>query len=222
MITLPGQLAIKTAHGRYGDFNVGYLTTSIGEFVIKDAQLDQYKQGKYDGDFTIEKIRPWTYSAGGRMVIEIRAVLEKMTLSSSDALSKDEAQRLTPQEVDPIEEQPSISPPVQVAPAPEPPVVQTATTPVPTEQPKPAKVTAVKDTRPFAFGSVDKPEPAKPATSDSDVEPDAKLFGALYPLGLAIKLDATVDRRLLRQQRDRLEQLGYALDYRTQEFRRAA
>src|SRR3569833_356486 len=117
MITLPGQLAIKTAHGRYGDFNVGYLTTSIGEFVIKAAQLDQYKQGKYDGDFTIEKIRPWTYNAGGRMVIEIRAVREKMTLSSSDALSKDEAQRLTPQEVDPIEEQPSISPPVHPAPA---------------------------------------------------------------------------------------------------------
>lgn len=34
MITLPGQLAIKTIHGRNGDFNVGRLSTSIGEFVI--------------------------------------------------------------------------------------------------------------------------------------------------------------------------------------------
>lgn len=42
MITLPGQLAIKTIHGRNGDFNVGRLSTSIGEFVIKNAELDQY------------------------------------------------------------------------------------------------------------------------------------------------------------------------------------
>ena len=32
MITIPGQLAIKTIHGRNGDFNVGRLATSIGEF----------------------------------------------------------------------------------------------------------------------------------------------------------------------------------------------
>ncbi|CAI1237927.1 Protein of uncharacterised function (DUF3275) [Serratia ficaria] len=28
MLTLPGQLAIKTIHGRNGDFNVGRLTTT--------------------------------------------------------------------------------------------------------------------------------------------------------------------------------------------------
>ena len=50
MITIPGQLAIKTIHGRNGDFNVGRLATSIGEFVVKNAELDQYAEGKYDGD----------------------------------------------------------------------------------------------------------------------------------------------------------------------------
>ncbi|HHM5294170.1 TPA: DUF3275 family protein, partial [Pseudomonas aeruginosa] len=53
MITIPGQLAIKTIHGRNGDFNVGRLATSIGEFVVKNAELDQYREGKYDGDFAI-------------------------------------------------------------------------------------------------------------------------------------------------------------------------
>ena len=38
---------------------------------------------------------------------------------------------------------------------------------------------------------------------------DAALFGALWPLGETVKLDATVDRRVLRQQRDRLDKLGY-------------
>lgn len=105
MITLPGQLAIETIHGRNGDFNVGRLSTSIGEFVIKNAELDQYAEGKYDGDFVIAEIRPSTYNTSGRMVIEIRAHLGGMTLSNSDHLSKDEAQRLSPQEIDPIDEE---------------------------------------------------------------------------------------------------------------------
>jgi len=57
MITIPGQLAIKTIHGRNGDFNVGRLATSIGEFVVKNAELDQYAEGKYEGDFAIAEIR---------------------------------------------------------------------------------------------------------------------------------------------------------------------
>lgn len=105
MITIPGQLAIKTIHGRNGDFNVGRLATSIGEFVVKNAELDQYTEGKYEGDFVIAEIRPSTYSANGRMVIEIRALLGGMTLSNIDALSRDEARRLSPQEVDPIDEE---------------------------------------------------------------------------------------------------------------------
>ena len=32
--------------------------TSIGEFVVKNAELDQYREGKYDGDFVIVEIRP--------------------------------------------------------------------------------------------------------------------------------------------------------------------
>ena len=42
MITIPGQLAIKTIHGRNGDFNVGRLATSIGEFVVKNAVPDAH------------------------------------------------------------------------------------------------------------------------------------------------------------------------------------
>ena len=104
MITLPGQLAIKTIHGRNGDFNVGRLATSIGEFTVKNPELDQYPEGKYEGDFAIAEIRPSMYNTSGRMVIELRAHLGGMTLSNIDALTKDEAGRLSPQEVDPIDE----------------------------------------------------------------------------------------------------------------------
>ena len=103
MITIPGQLAIKTIHGRNGDFNVGRLATSIGEFVVKNAELDQYVEGNLRGDFVIaefalhvQRQRPHGH--------RIRALLGGMTLSNIDALSRDEARLLSPQEVDPIDE----------------------------------------------------------------------------------------------------------------------
>lgn len=190
MITLPGQLAIKTIHGRNGDFNVGRLSTSIGEFVVKNAELDQYREGKYAGDFVIAEIRPSTYNANGRMVIEIRAHLGGMTLSDIDALSRDEAHRLSPQEVDPIDEEPPAPAP---APAPEAAVKATSR----------SRRDPLIDTTPF--GS----EPATPSAEASANAEDVALFGTLWPLGQIVKLDATVDRRVLREQRDRLSTLGY-------------
>ena len=189
MITIPGQLAIKTIHGRNGDFNVGRLATSIGEFVVKNAELDQYAEGKYEGDFAIAEIRPSTYTANGRMVIEIRALLGGMTLSNIDALSRDDASRLSPQEVDPIDEEAQ-------APAPVAPKAPARAKPRNTRDP-------LVDTTPF--GS----EPAVASAEASVESDDAALFGALWPLGAIVKLDATVDRRVLRQQRDRLGALGY-------------
>ncbi len=191
MITVPGQLAIKTIHGRNGDFNVGRLATSIGEFVIKNAELDQYAEGKYDGDFIITEIRPSTYSTSGRMVIEIRAHLGGMTLSSIDPLSRDDARRLSPQEVDPIDEEAQAS--------------------VPIAAPAPAKAKGRKTRDPLVdttpFGTEDAAKPSPKASAEED---DTALFGALWPLGDIVKLDSTVDRRVLRQQRDRLGVLGYS------------
>ncbi|HEE4992866.1 TPA: DUF3275 family protein [Klebsiella pneumoniae] len=202
MITLPGQLAIKTIHGRNGDFNVGRLSTSIGEFVIKNAELDQYDEGKYDGDFVIAEIRPSTYNTSGRMVIEIRAHLGGMTLSNSDRLSKDEAQRLSPQEIDPIDEE--------------------AQAPAAAARP-PARTKArstcdpLVDTTPF--GS----EPAAASPSDASADDDdAALFGMLWPLSETVKLDATVDRRVLRQQRDRLDAMGYRFEPLSQDWHLAS
>jgi len=189
MITLPGQLAIKTIHGRNGDFNVGRLATSIGEFVVKNAELDQYTEGKYEGDFVIAEIRTSTYNANGRMVIEIRALLGGMTLSNIDTLSRDEARQLSSQEVDPIDEEAQ-------APAPATPQAK------PRAKPKSPRDPLV-DTTPF--GS----EPAATSTEASAEADDTALFGPLWPLSEIVKLDPTVDRRVLRQQRDRLGVLGY-------------
>src|SRR5690606_40763734 len=128
-------------------------------------------------------IRPSTYHASGRMVIEIRAHLGGMTLSNIDPLSRDDATRLSPQEVDPIDEEVQRSVPSTTAPA---------------EAKAPESSDPLVDTTPFGTVSV------KPVSRSVTEDDDAALFGALWPLGGVVKLDATVDRRLLRQQRDRL------------------
>src|SRR5690606_25271118 len=126
-----------------------------------------------------------TYSTSGRMVIEIRAHLGGMTLSNIDPLSRDEANRLSPQEVDPVDEETQTSTPASSAPA---------------ETKAAASSDPLVDTTPFSAST-----PIKPAVQGDD----ATLFAGLWPLGDIVKLDATVDRRMLRQQRDRLGALGY-------------
>jgi Protein of unknown function (DUF3275) len=208
MITLPGQLAIKTIRGRNGDFNVGRLTTSIGEFVTKNAELDQYREGKYDGDFTIAEIRPSMYTTGGgRMVIELRAVLGGMTLSNIESLTRDEAHQLTPQEIDPIEEEEKEKP----RPAPSPPSSAPAEA-IPAsgaQAPDP-----LIDTTPFG----DEAPADSAAQMVTETEADAALFGTVWPLGNLVKLDPTVSRSVFRQQRNRLNNLGYEFEPLSQEW----
>lgn len=202
MITIPGHLAIKTIHGRNGAFNVGRLATAIGEFVVKNAELDQYDEGRYEGDFVITEIRPSTYSTNGRMVIEIRAHLGGMTLSAIDALSGDDARRLSPQEVDPADEESQATAPV--APA---------SKAAPKPKPSRPKADPLVDTTPFGVET-----PASAAAKADEAKVDETLFGTLWPLGDCVRLDATVDRLTLRQQRDRLNALGYTFQPLSQEW----
>ncbi len=90
MITIAGQLAIHSVLGRKGHFNVGHLSTSIGEFVVKDALLDQHSPGKYSGNFLITDIHQSHYTSAGRLVIEVRAKLDSMILNNTEAYAEGE------------------------------------------------------------------------------------------------------------------------------------
>lgn len=199
MINIPGQLAIRTISGRNGDFNVGRLSTSIGEFVIKDALLDQYDEGKYRGVFIITEIRPSYYSTAGRLVVEIRAKLESMSLDDVDNLTAEDTATLSPSEPDPIDEEPS------------------STQAAPQQQRR-----NTSDTAPAA-NSLNQPSPdddapfgMAPPSSKNSAEQDAALFGTIWPLGDTVKLDTTVDRQRLRRQCTRLGEIGYVLDFKLQ------
>ncbi|AMB86039.1 hypothetical protein AWM79_12305 [Pseudomonas agarici] len=195
MINIPGQLAIRTITGRNGDFNVGRLSTSIGEFVIKDALLEQYNEGKYRGDFAIRGIRPSHYSTGGRLVVEIRAELESMSLDDVDKLTVEDTARLTTNESDPLDEE----------------APRTSPTQQPRKRRPVAQATSIQpsaDDAPFGMES-------SSTTSNDD---DAELFGTLWPLGKTVRLDTTVDRQRLRAQCTRLGELGYIHDFKQQSW----
>lgn len=194
MITIPGTLSVRSLNGRFGQFNVGKLRTSIGEFSVKDASLEQLKEGKYTGNFVIDQIKPSSYLYEGRFTVEVRAYLESMLLDEKDELSHEEAASLEGKTVDPLEQEQaeSVKPEVQPAPA--------------------------EDEMPFGMEPHElksKAASQKPTTASTGSD-DEKLFGILWPIGEEVKLDATVDRQVLRLQTQRLGQLGYELNFKTQ------
>ena len=209
-IVVPGQLTLRTIRGKNGPFTVGRLATHLGTFEVKDPELEQYPEGKYDGEFIIRYIFPKSYPVGGGMRFEIRASLDGMTLYDIDKLSRDEARSFATQDLDPLDEELGAQP-----------AVTPATPAKPTKTSKPAKPAPVQastdplvDTTPFG---VDTPS-ATVAASDSPESDDAALFGILWPLEESVKLDSTIDRRTLRLQIARLNQLGYAFDATAQQW----
>jgi len=216
MITLSGQLAIRSVIGRNGAFNVAKLATTIGEFSIKDAVLDQYEEGKYQGDFVISQIKPSYYcTRSGTLIVETRAYLESMTLDEKDALSREEAAAVTPSVQDPAEEE-TVKPKPQAA-----------------KPAKPNTADVLDDDTPFgmtteeltqqgiAAGATARPVSPKtsagsPSAAETAENTDVELFGLLWPLGETVKLDATVERLTQRKQVERLKALGFVLDFKQQ------
>ena len=198
MIKVTGTLAVRTINGRHGPFNVGRLETELGEFSVKDADLDQYAVGRYDGEFGIEKIYPTSYVFHGSMTIEVRAILGSMVLAGAEALSHEDDQAA--REPDPIDE----VPPLTVVPATEP-AVEASKGDKDTLEVDPEPATTPESPPPTKAPS--DPEQA-PETEGDDAEARA-LFGTLWPLGEQVKLDSTVDRKILREQIAWLKTHGY-------------
>lgn len=172
-------MTIKVINGRNGEFRVGALHTEIGDFAVKDPVLDQYDEGRYEGVFGISRVYSSSYNTPNRIVIETRAVLDSIALANINELTTEDSE---PIEQDPIDEDKS------------------------RQDAKPAESIPPTESVPESTG--EEPEHGDNQV-DSDSDPDAKLFGLLWPLPDSVKLDPTVDRALFRRQRDRLKEMGY-------------
>lgn len=199
-ISVPGTIVIQRKHGRKGDFNVGELITPIGEFEVKDAVIEQYEPGRYTGTFIITWIQPESFSWRGKVFVKNRAMVEDLMV--------DEPEERTSTSDDDVPPEPD-------------PADTDAQTPRAVEQrgdsddkksPKPARVSR------GSAGSAASTS-TSPDSADADV-PDTQLFGdelfAMVEQGEPVKLDPTVDRMQFRAQRDRLKELGFRFDAKTQ------
>lgn len=212
-ISLPGRLRIKRIHGSNGPFCVGDLETEIGEFRVKDAVLEQFDEGLYEGQFWIQSIYPWSYLAAGRMVIEIRAKLADLQIDTE----RGAGEAREPQEPDPATEQASPAPSSR----------EPAARPRERASTKPASERKRLSAPPAPKAAVPAVPPGNAEDhdlnqSDQGVsEADRALFGdELHPLVAArepVKLDPTIDRLQFRAQRVRLKEgLDYAFKSATQ------
>lgn len=179
-VVVSGSLTIREIIGRHGPFKVGKLITQLGEFAVKDALLDQYDSGTYDGNFGIGRIYPSYYVASGRIIVEVRASVENMVLSGIDDQLPEEPLFTEP---DPMDTEP----------------VNTDDSPTLDAHSKPSASKAGNT----SDDSQDTDEP------ESEIDSDAALFASLMPLADNVKLDPTVKRAVLRVQCDRLKVLGY-------------
>jgi hypothetical protein len=187
-VRVHGTITIERKRGRNGEFAVGELTSDLGRFEVKDSSIEEFKPGKYTGDFIIRWIEPDPFLWNGRVFVKVRAFIEEIVID--EVISDDVPAPAHPPVPDPIETPTPRQPHQAVRPSVAPPA------PVEDELPEPA---------------------------DAD---DLQMFGAeiaeAIRLGDPVRLDKSVDRELLRKQRDRLDQMGYDFDAKTQVWTVAA
>lgn len=218
MIRTEGTLRIKKIRqSRNGAFCVADLVTDFGEFKVKDPVLDQFEEGEYQGKVWISEIYLSQYVAYGKGVTELRARLHDVQITSESR----QAIRRDPPEVDPLDEAPSpqltnkrqghslsgLKSNAIKAPA-KPPV-----------DGSPAPSTATPGTEPAS--NAESATPARVAESG-----DAGMFSPdiieQIEAGHSVKLDATVERAVLRAQAAELGRRGYRFDAKNQVWNRQA
>lgn len=107
-----GTLAVKWINGRNGDFAVGELRTGVGDFKVKDALIEQFEEGEYQGRFWVSHIFPKSYEYHGRITVELRAHLAGLDVDrDNEAPLRDEPSSNEP---DPACEPPPPAPEVVV------------------------------------------------------------------------------------------------------------
>ena len=187
MLHVNGTLTVKKITGAKGAFSVGDLVTEEGTFKVKDALLDQFEEGRYQGQFAISSIYLSSYIWRGKSMTDIRANLVDIHLDEVGDAAPESAP--IQEEPDPIEEEGA----------------RTQGTSIPDTA---GETTVVVVT---SAGQVD----ADPAL-EAQVKLFGAELGAKVWKREGIKLDPTVDRGVFREQRDRLKELGYRFDAKAQ------
>ena len=107
MITITGEVLVRTIEGRFGPFNVGTLKSDIGQFSFKDQILEELSEGSYQARCVIDGFRLGSFHMGNRMAVEMIASIYDVELLQDSA---SESEQHPVNEIDPLEEELSSSP----------------------------------------------------------------------------------------------------------------
>lgn len=217
MISVHGVLTVKQINGSNGKFCSGDLNCDLGEFKVKETILDQFEEGRYEGDFVIERFYLSTYIWRGKSMTDIRAKVTAICLDSVDEGKVED----TPMEPDPIGDSETK--------APVPLNIPESVGNIDSADQDAANSEQVANTAPSENSvakehtdSSKKEAEALPEKSTDEPEVDAlaAIFGDELAKSImavdAVKLDPTVDRSLFREQRGILKDRGYQFDAMTQ------
>ncbi len=199
------QLRVKRIRqSRNGAFCVADLSTDIGEFKVKDPLLDQFEEGEYQATVWISEIYLSQYVAFGKGVTEIRARLHDLQVNAQGALRSHEQA-----EPDPMDEQAPVRAAV---------VAPSAETPTGLARSRSSDFSRFNKGKKDQATSVPPPRQERAQTEQDDL---ASLFDPEQLQAIhnhePVKLDATVERALLRRQAAELGQkLGYRFDAKQQ------
>lgn len=181
--TLKGILIIKVIKGTNGSFAVGDLITPEGDFKVKDSLLDQFEEGRYEGEFVIDRVYPHSYVWRGRSTTDIRAKVSAINLDGVFEGKQDE----TPVEPDPIQIEPS-------------------------QPASPATLDdVVSEIAPTEAVVIAPDLPADPKFGEM-LEMFGQELALQVWEGHTVKLDPTVDRQKFRAQRDYLKAIGFSFE----------
>ncbi len=205
-IRVQGTISISRKKGRRGDFNIGHLTTEIGEFEVKDSLIEEFAEGKYSGAFLIQWIEPDSFAWRGSVFVKNKATLAEILIDDADEHAAPPA---PPPEPDPLERETAAA--LQSA-APDQAPAATPTTPADTSGTGAQQPCGDSASQAAARGSA--------AEAAVLTHPADDLFPPEIASQIAqrqmVKLDPTVDRQVFRRQRDALRDVGYAFDPKSQ------
>lgn len=211
MIRCEGTLRIKRIRqSRNGAFCIADLTTDFGEFKVKDPLLDQFDEGEYQGTVWISEIYLSQYIAYGKAVTEMRARLHDLQITAEDRRRVPPPE---PSDPDPLDETPRR--PVS-AERPESPASASGEGAAKKswadfKRPKPTSTPGDAPTAPKPAAESTSPAQAAPAPDTSGASADLfsdEIRGQIERRE-NVKLDATVDRVMLRSQAAALRAAGY-------------
>lgn len=109
---ITGSILIKSIYGRNGAFNVGTLSTEIGEFVVKNELLDQFEEGQYDVNVLLSQIYMGGFNWGHtKRVTELCASIEHIECVTEVEKLPDSLEVFG--EIDPAEEESEAETPLE-------------------------------------------------------------------------------------------------------------